>query len=233
MENNLELMAKIQDLPLLERPREKALRYGISTLSDVELIALLIGSGYQGNNANQVASSLLATSKGLYGLSNLTLNDLRKLKGIKDKKGLILASVFEIHKRLSKKQQESLLESVDSNQLFLKYGIELSSLFQEVLIIVIVDTKNRSLYETTLYKGNNTEVMFSYKDIWRELLTHKGSGFYLIHNHPNGEVIPSEKDLLFTSEILRESKKIKIPLLDHIIIGGNKYCSILRLLKAV
>ena len=226
-------MAKIQDLPPLDRPREKAIHYGINTLSDAELIALLVGSGYQGGNANEIASSLLNSTCGLYGLSYLSLCDLEKCKGIKEGKALVLASVFEIHRRLSKKEHESLENGVDSKELFLKYKSELNSLYQEVLILVIVDKQNRPIFETTLYKGNDAEVMFSYKDIWRELLTHKGSGFYLIHNHPNGVAEPSNKDLVFTSEVLRESKKIKIPLIDHLIIGGNSYCSIMTLLKAV
>lgn len=226
-------MGKIRDLPLLERPREKALRYGINTLSDQELLALLIGSGYQGSNATQVANDMLSKSCGLYGLANLSILDLKKFKGIKSNKALLLASVFEIHKRLNKKENECIENEITVDNLYLKYKSELNSLYQEVLILVIVDSKNRIIFETTLYKGNETEVMFSYKDIWRELLTHKGKGYYLIHNHPNEKAKPSSQDLMFTAELIKESKKIKIPLLDHIIIGEDGYCSIKEILKAV
>ena len=100
-------MSKITDLPISERPREKAKRYGISSLSDSELLALMLRSGYVGSNASDIANIILSNSCGLVGVSNLSFNELKKFKGVKESKALILASAFEIHKRLSIKENEN------------------------------------------------------------------------------------------------------------------------------
>jgi len=224
-------MSKIQDLPILERPREKALRYGISSLSDVELLAIILATGYQGENVTQVANNLLNSTCGLYGLSYTSLSDLMKCKGIKENKALILSSVFEIHNRLIKRESERDETIINSEYLYNKYKNELNHYSQEVLILIIVDKKNSPIYETILYKGNDSNIMFSPKDIWRELLTHKGKGYYLIHNHPSGDHNPSKEDITLTADLLRESKKLKVNLLDHIVVGENGYTSISSLLK--
>lgn len=224
-------MGKIIELPPLDRPREKAIRYGIENLSDAELIALLLGSGYKGENVNEISSRLISQFNGLNNLSKIPLLELVKIKGIKTNKALILASVFELHKRLSFKESEVDEIEVNNDYLYTKYNVRLNTANQEMLILVLVNSKNHIVYETILYKGNSTKIIFSYKDIWRELLTHPCSGFYLIHNHPQGNAKASHADLVFTSEILREAQKVNVPLLDHLIIGENGYISILNLLK--
>lgn len=224
-------MSKIKDLPTYERPREKAIRYGIEKLSDVELLSLLLSSGYKGYNVNSLSASLLNTYKSLPCLAQSPMDDYFKFKGIKKSKALILAACFEIHRRIVNAEIESENSVIDSKVLFRKYKDKLTMMYQEVVILVIVDKNQHAIYETTLFIGNSNQVLISFKDIWRELLIHKGRGFYLIHNHPNGDAIPSDEDICLTQEILRESKKLKIKLLDHIIIGENSYTSIIKLIK--
>lgn len=223
-------MSKITDLPISERPREKAKRYGISSLSDSELLAILLRSGYVGSNANDIANIILSSSCGLIGLSNSSLNDLKKFKGVKESKALILASVFEIHKRLSIKENEN--NPINNDWLYQKYRYLLSDAFQESLILVVVNSKNTPIYEKQLYQGNEIYISFSFNDLYRELLIHKGKGFYLIHNHPGGNHQPSNNDILLTVQIMKECKKIHIPLIDHLVISENGYSSITEILKA-
>lgn len=218
-------MGKIQELPILERPREKALRYGLDKLSDNELLSILIGSGYQGENVNEISTRLLSTYNGLQGLSKVPLEKLKELKGIKEAKALIISSIFEVHKRLLIKEIEASDEEIDADYLYKKYRPIFQNQFQEMLVLVIVNRRNRPIYECTLYKGTENEVIFSYKDIWRELFIHQAHAFYLVHNHPNQESAPSFKDKIFTDEIFKESERIKIPILDHIIVGQNGYYS--------
>lgn len=226
LEIHLELMGTIRDLPTLDRPREKALRYGIDELSDAELIALIIGSGYHGENVNEVANKLLSTYNGLKGLSLASIPDMSKLKGIKTNKALLLAAIFEIHKRLNVKSIENEeSQFIDSDYLYQKYSSRLENANQEVLILVLVNKRRNIIREATLYKGTENDVIFSYKEMWRELFIHNAYGFYLIHNHPNNLANPSKKDILFTGEIIRESRRIRIPLIDHLIIGDDGYYS--------
>ena len=218
-------MGTIHDLPTLERPREKALRYGIEALSDNELLALIIRSGYHGENASDLANKLISTYNGLEGLSVAPMHDVAKQKGIKSNKALLLAAIFEIHKRLNIKKVEKEGEITNSDYLYQKYSPQLVDACQEVLILVLVNKRRNIIRESLLYKGTESDVVFSYKEMWRELFIHNAYGFYLIHNHPNNQANPSKKDVIFTGEIIRESQKIRIPMLDHLIIGDDGYYS--------
>ena len=218
-------MGTIRDLPTLERPRDKALRYGIESLSDGELLTIVIGSGYHGENASDLANKLISTYNGLEGLSFAPIHDVAKQKGIKSNKALLLAAIFEIHKRLNIKRVEKEGEMANSDYLYKKYSPQLADASQEVLILVLVNKRRNIIRESLLYKGTESDVVFSYKEMWRELFIHNAYGFYLIHNHPNNQANPSKKDVIFTGEIIRESQKIRIPMLDHLIIGDDGYYS--------
>ncbi len=224
-------MAIIKELPALERPREKALRYGVNTLSDSELLAILISKGYQGSSALEVSNELLSEYKGLSLLSKASFADLMSTKGIKEAKAITLASIFEIHKRLSIKETEESEEEVDSEYLYNKYKDILLSSTQENLILIILNSRRRIIREKTLYIGTENNMIFSYKDVWREMLNYQGKYFYLIHNHPGKSCSPSREDIAFTSELFLESKRLKIPMIDHLIIGEDGYYSFQNLKK--
>ena len=218
-------MGKIKDLPPLDRPREKAKRYGLNSLSDVELLALLIGNGYEGSSANDIANELLSHAGGLVNLSKIPNNEYTKTKGIKSVKALTLAAIFELHRRLSTKEIEQ--EEIDASESYLynKYKVKVANSNQENLFLVVTNSRNKIIHEKLLYSGTENNIIFSYKDIWREVFTHNGKGFYLIHNHPSGDSTPSQKDMIYTQEILRESRRLETPLLDHLIIGRDNYSS--------
>ena len=218
-------MGKIQELPILERPREKALRYGVEKLTDTELLSVLLGSGYHGENVREMSNHILESYQGLFGLSKVHLNDLIKFKGIKSSKALILASVFEIHRRLLVKEQQNEENEVTPEFLYKKYYPIVKDDMQEIIILVILNRRKRIIFETTLYKGTGSDVVFSYKEIWRYLLIYEGHSFYLIHTHPNKESKPSRKDIVFTVELFKEGERINIPMRDHLIIGDDGYYS--------
>lgn len=230
MEVHLELMG-IKDLPKLDQPRGKAKHYGISSLSDIELLTLLIGSGYKEVTALEIATGLLTKFKGLKKISDASIEELEEIKGIKEAKAISLLAIFEFHKRLSFKENEENEVEVNEDYLYNKYKDILLSSHQENLVIIILNKFHKIIHEKTLYVGTENNVAFSYKDIWRELLTHKGKSYYLIHNHPGGKCTPSKEDIIFTSELFLESKRIKIPLIDHLIIGDNGYYSFQKLKK--
>lgn len=221
----------VKDLPKLDRPRERSIRYGVESLSEIELLALLITSGYKGVNAIEIAATLLTKFNGLYNLSKVNLNELTKIKGLKKARALNLLAAFEINKRLFLKKEEQNEEVVDSNYLFNKYKHEMLSTNQEKLVLVMLNNSRQIIHEKTLYIGTEDNLIFSYKDIWRELLNNHAKSFYLIHSHPGASSEPSYKDKIFTSEIFLESKRINIPMIDHLIIGVNGYHSFQNLKK--
>lgn len=224
-------MGTIKELPTLERPREKAIRYGVETLSDIELLTLLISKGYKGYSAFDIAVNCIKEFNGLYGLSKASIFEIEKIKGIKDAKALNLISIFELHKRLLMKEKEQEEIVPDSEYLYNKYKHKLLSSHQENLILIVLDSRRKILHEKTLYVGTENNVIYSYKDIWREMLNYHGKYFYLIHNHPGHSSSPSKEDIIFTSELVIQSERLKTPMIDHLIIGENGYYSFQNMKK--
>ena len=218
-------MGKIKNLPLLDRPREKAIRYGLESLSDYELLAVLLGSGYQGNNVIELSTYLISKYGGLSRLVDIPFSELKKNKGIKNVKALKLAAIFEFHKRLSIRNNEESERDIDTEYLYNKYVSRLINEKQEHLILVILSRKKKIIHEEILYKGSSDGLKYSWEDISDKIVSFGGKYFYLIHNHPGGSCRPSPSDRMATSEIMLCGKRFKKPMLDHLIIGVDGYYS--------
>ena len=231
MEVHLELMGNIKELPTLDRPREKAIHYGVGSLSDIELLSILISSGYKGYSALEISTSLITQFKGLKNLSKAPYYELKNIKGIKEAKALNLVAIFELHNRLLMKEEEVEKIVATPEYLYSKYKGKLLSSHQENLVLIVLNSYKEIIHEKTLYVGTDKNMCYSYKDIWRELLNHNGRYFYLIHNHPDSSSYPSREDMAFTSELFLESRRIKIPMIDHLIIGEDGYYSFQKLKK--
>ena len=218
-------MGKVKSLPVYDRPREKAIRYGLNTLSDPELIAILLGNGYQGYNVVEIATSLLSKYGGIVGLSKATFSELKQNKGIKDVKALNIATVFEIQRRLSHRISDLNDEEITSQYLYNKYKYTLLDSKTEQLVLVILNKKKKIIFETTMSSGTSENVALVFNDIYRELVLHNGTFFYMIHNHTNGSCKPSVKDKILTTDIFLRCKAVKKYMLDHIIIAEDGFYS--------
>ena len=224
-------MGTIKELPKTDRPREKALRYGINTLSDSELVALLLNKGYKDNNIIELSTSLLSKYGGIVGLLNIPISELKKNKGIKDVGALKIALIGEFYKRICEKNISINDVIIDEEYLCNKYKPTFYLSSQEYLILVIVNRRKRIIYETNIYKGQSDSIRIDFKDIYKELAKYDGKYFYLIHNHPSGDCSPSEDDIDATLDIASESKRMKVKLLDHLIIGDDCYYSFKKMKK--
>ena len=218
-------MGVIKNLPLLDRPREKAIRYGLSSLSDSELLAIFIGGGYKENNAIEISTHLLSKYGGLKGLGDISIHELKKNKGVKNVRSLNIAALYEIQRRLLTKDLELNEEKIDSLYLYNKYKVRVLDFKQEYLFLIILNSRKRIIYETNLSIGSQDSVLLSWSDIYRELVAHNGKCYYLIHNHTNGDFTPSKEDIVATKLIAFNSQRVGIPLLDHLIIASNGYYS--------
>ena len=223
-------MAKINDLSTLDKPREKAERFGIEKLTDEELLALIINVGTVGHSSLEIAKDLLKDSGSLNDLLNKPHQYFQSFKGLKKVNGLKLASVMEIARRINEKERLIYEEKteINSESLYQRYSLSLVGQTQESLIIVILNKNKQIIYETTLYKGNDGGIAVSTRDIVRLLLLHNGYYFYLIHNHPNDSVEPSKEDIEITKTINRKTEKIGVRLIDHLIITKHGYYSFLH-----
>lgn len=212
---------KIKELPQEARPREKALIYGIESLSDQELLAIIIGSGVKNQSALDIGASLLKTYKSLFYLSKSKSESLKQQFGLSKISALKLEATFEFHNRLLQSKYQRLEPILCSEDVYVRYHY-LENKEQELLVLLMLDSKNRIVKEKILYKGTSSFVELNMREIIVELAQVNTHRFYLIHNHPNGETYPSEADVLATTKIAKQTKAIGIKLIDHIIIykGG-------------
>ena len=223
-------MGKIQDLPVTEKPREKAERFGIESLKDEELLALVINSGTIGHSSLDIARDILFDCGNLSLLINKPSLYFYGFKGLKKARALSIIAALEIAKRVNEKQLFNNEENqvVTSEILFRRYSFRLSGSTQEELIIVILNKNKQIINEQSVYRGDDNNIMINYRDILRLLMIHNGYYFYLIHNHPNNTFLPSDADILFTKKIEEKAKQIHVKLLDHIIISKSGYYSFLH-----
>ena len=222
-------MGKIIELPTLERPREKALHYGIETLSDYELIALLIGSGSKGSSAVDIAYQMLSVNHGLYYLVRKPFSDLLSFKGMGEKKAIKISAAFEIAKRFNNLKRYDKEKAEDSSHIYQIYKGKIldHNQSQEILYLIILDKEKHIIHEVNLYKGNENSINYSIKQIIHQVLLHNGFSFYVVHNHPSGKLDPSEGDVFFTLTLIQDCRKLNIIMEDHLIITEYGYYSFL------
>ena len=219
-------MSKIKDLPELDRPREKAIRYGIESLSDYELLSILIGSGSLNYSANDIAYAMLNDHGGLSSLIKVPYSELLHYKGMGSFKAIKIIAAFEIAKRCQEKGDNSIQKIVSPEQLFERYRLRITSNSdQEIMYLVILNKKREIIHETTIFKGTKSSVNYSIHNVIQKVLINSGKYFYVIHNHPSGDITPSKDDLFFTETLRSECRKFEIKLLDHLIISTKGFFS--------
>ena len=217
-------MAKIKELPKFERPREKAIRYGIENLSNEELLAIMLRTGTRDMSALDLAHKLNSESCSLTNLFHMPYQALLDINGIGPGKALILSSCFELCSRYLKTLSGE-DGPVDLNSLINRYALKLKNEECEVLMLISLNKRKEIIYEECLYKGNDISVDCQPDQVVKKVLLHNGKSFYLIHNHPSGNHEPSTNDSMMTTEIVRRTRKVNITLEDHLIIGKDGYYS--------
>ena len=217
---------RMKDIPELERPREKAMRYGFEKLSDNELLAIVINSGNHKHSALDIASDLLAKGGGLYNLDALSQKDLKTVKGISKVKSIQLQSLFYLMRRIKERKLDIENNPVTKEDIYERYHDYFNNIKQEVVKIIVLNRSKKIIYEATLYRGSSYLVPIEINKVIEEVIGHGGYYFYVLHNHPSGFVKPSPQDLLLTLRLKESIKKLKIYLIDHLIFYCGGYTSI-------
>ncbi|MCR4562962.1 MAG: DNA repair protein RadC [Bacilli bacterium] len=215
---------RISDLPKEIRPREKALSQGLSSLSDVELLALVISKGVKGSSALDIAKALLDERGDFSSFLREEASPI-SIKGISSIKSLELAAVFEIARRsLTSHRKISFL----SKELYLSYLPRFKGESRERLLLICYDKNKRFIIEKNLFFGNEDSLPISPRLILREAIRNNAYYFIIIHNHPSGRAFPSPGEVPLTKELQEEGSKLGIYLRDHLIIGEEEYYSFLE-----
>lgn len=209
-------------------PYEKALKYGIETLTDVEILAVILRTGVGKIKVLDLAKLLYekAGSKGLVGLASLEIDDLVKIKGIGRVKAIQIKSIIELSKRLAKFKANEKLDFSKSDTVAEFYMQDLRHLQQEHLILVLLDSKCCLIKDVVLTVGTVNSSLIDKRDIFIRALKSGAVQIMLIHNHPSGDPTPSKADIKVTKEIYEAGKILGVNLTDHIVIGDNTYVSL-------
>ena len=218
-------MSNIKSMSIYDRPREKAKLLGIDSLSNSELIALLISTGTKDKSAIDISNDLLTKFNGVNGIIRAHINELCELKGINYAKALRLHAGLILYERaiLEERILNINLKGVDSIGSY--FVAKIGNAPQEIGYLVIVDNKERVIKITELFKGQKSKMELSSKILLRNIIG-QGNKFYLIHNHPSNNLVPSRKDLEFTGQLEMTCLSLGIEFLDHIIVGKETYLSI-------
>ena len=214
----------IKQLPLEENPREKALTYGIETLSNIELLALIIRTGNKDENVLQLSSRILNEIGGIRYFYNLNYSFLVSLKGINKAKAIELLAVMELSKRI----KEITYNTQTLNDPTIVYDYlkdKMSYLNQEHFVLLCLNTKCHLIKEKTLFIGTENMSLVSVKEVFKEALQVNSSYVIVSHNHPSGESSPSDEDIKVTEMMVESGKMLGIEVLDHIIVGKNEFYS--------
>ena len=209
-----------------DRPREKMLAKGKEALSNAELIAILIGSGNSKETAVDLSKRILHDSKdNLIELSRLTINDLMKYNGIGEAKAVTIAAALELGRR--RRFSEALEKpSIKNSQIAYEcFYAHLSDLNHEQFWIMLLNNANKVIKLEKIGVGGMTGTTADPKKIFKSALENNAASVMLCHNHPSGNVIPSNADKQITNNLVKAGQFLEIKILDHIIIGNDNYFS--------
>ena len=210
----------IKSIPINDRPRERLLEKGSSSLSDAELLVIILGSGNKNKDVKEITESLLSTIKNISELKNLNYQELIKIEGIGKAKACILLSLIELAKRMN--QSINTINNKIFNRpdiIFEYFKNKLSDENQENFYCVYLDSKKKIINSKLLFKGTVDRSLVHPREIFKEAYLLSASSIICIHNHPSGNINPSKEDIFLTKMLKEIGNLMGIEISDNIIIG--------------
>lgn len=227
------MSVKMKELPISERPYEKLEMYGANTLSNAELLAIIIKSGTKDESSVTLAQKILSLGKSknckednLKFLQELSIEEFMKIKGIGKVKAIQLKATCELAKRISKPIKEIKIKIKTPEDIANLFMDELKTEKREIVKVVIMNSQNVILKIQNISQGGTSSVQVNTKDILIEAVKIGAPKIIVIHNHPSGDAKPSIEDITFTKRLEKAAEILGVLLLDHIVIGYNQYTSI-------
>ena len=220
----------IKKLPELERPYEKAMLYGIQSLSNPELLAIIIKTGTKEKTSVELAQEILSIEKrgkeNIQFLQEVSIEELTKIKGIGKIKAIQIKALCEFNKRMARPIQKAEIKIRTAKNVSRLLMNEMQYEKREKVKVLVLNTKNILLRILDVSYGGTNSAVIEPKDILTEPTKMGAPKIILVHNHPSGDPTPSKEDIELTKRIYKASALLGIELLDHIVIGKQKYISI-------
>ncbi len=213
----------IRDLPLHTRPREKLLSKGVQNLKNKELIAILLRTGKAGKNAIEVADQILSKYS-LNQLSQLPIEKLISIESVDTGKASVLLAAFELAKRLLE-SDNSALPVINSPGDALNHLYPIRSLKKEHFIALYLNARNHLIHKETISVGTLNSSIVHPREVFEPAIRVCAGSILIAHNHPSGDITPSEQDIQITKRLIEAGTILNIDIIDHIIISEKKYMS--------
>lgn len=216
---------RITDMAVSERPRERLANLGPQALNTAELLAILLRVGVKGENAVEVGRRVLQSFDGLRGLHKASFDEVQAQHGLGEAKAATIKAAIELGRRLTLEAPEErpAIHSPADVAALVQY--EMSALEQEHFRVVLLDTRNQVLDIVELYHGSLNSSMIRVGEVFKPAVRRNAASVIVIHNHPSGDPTPSPDDSAVTKSIVAAGKLMDIEVLDHIIIGQNRFVS--------
>ena len=216
----------VKEMPPEERPRERMARAGAQALSSTELLAIILRVGVGGENVLSMAQRILANFGGLGGLSRADFSQLTAERGLGPAKASQILAALELGRRLmaeSPEERWQIRAPSDAAHILMPV---IGHQEQEHFVVLFLDTRNRVTDRETLYKGSLNTSLVRTAEVFRGAVRRNCAAVIVAHNHPSGDPNPSPEDVALTRRLVDAGKLLEIAVLDHVIIGENRYVSL-------
>ena len=215
----------IQDMTLEERPREKMILNGAGSLTDAELLAILIRTGTKQFNAIQLGKAIIEKADNIRYLQNITIEELESINGIGKTKAVQIKAALELGNRIAS-YKPAKYKIKNPWDIYKYYMESLRYQYKEIFKVVLLNTKNEIITDVDISMGTLNSSLVHPREVFREAIIRSSNKIILLHNHPSGNAEPSKEDKSVTNRLKECGELIGIEVIDHIIIGDGIYFSL-------
>lgn len=221
----MEAKYKIRDWPADQRPRERLIELGAESLSDAELLGIILRVGSSRTSAVGLAQKLLRECDGFRGLDSRTVAELCDTPGVGPAKAAQIKAALAIGKKLAAERDRVREHIGSSEDAFKRVALRLRDLTREVFVVIFLTARNKVIKERALFEGTLTESLVSPREVIKEALNEAAAALIFVHNHPSHDPSPSAEDRQVTRRLQEACRAVGLTVHDHIIIGGERYFS--------
>ena len=217
---------KISDIPVQERPRERLLKVGAESLSNQELLAIILKTGTNNKNVTDVAMEILNIYSDIHNLKDATIPKLMQIKGIGEVKAIELLASIELGKRIFLKEESKIGKRLfNAKEIYLNSRYLFHGKRQEYFYCFYFNNKQEFIGKKLLFKGTINKSIVHPREVFKEAYLLSASTIVCLHNHPSNDLTPSKEDIVLTSTLVSIGKLLGIPVVDHIIVSDYGYYS--------
>ena len=215
----------IKDLIDDEKPRERLIKFGVENISNEDLISIILKTGTYNISVKELSINILSKFNNISDLKNITINNINDIKGVGKVKAITLIAALELGRRVyyEKNIEDINIKNSDDIYNYFKYLIKDND--QERFYAIYLDIKKKVIDKKLLFVGTVNMSLVNPREVFKYAYLNSASFIICIHNHPSGDITPSKEDIQLTEQLVNIGKNQKIPILDHLIIGNNKYYS--------